>query len=426
METRMSEAEYQPGTVRRLAEAARAAVRTVGAAEAAVKNRALESIAAVLDNARVSLLEENRKDLAYGKDKGLDDALLDRLALNEERITGMIESLHQVAALNDPVGTIEGPQTRPSGIRVGRMRVPIGVIGIIYESRPTVTSDAAGLCLKSGNAVILRGGSESVHSNRMIAECVHAGITEADLPAACVQFINTPARAAVSEMLTLDDYIDVIIPRGGKALIERVITESRIPLIKHLHGVCHVYVDATADPEKALAIAVNAKTQRAGVCNAMETLLVDSAIAADFVPRVGRVLREKGVEIRACDRSLPLLDGATAASEEDWSAEYLALILALKVVEGIDGAIEHISKYGSQHTDAIVSEDQDNARRFLREVDSSSVMVNASTRFADGFEYGLGAEMGISTNRLHVRGPVGLEGLTSQKFVVFGDGNVRT
>lgn len=422
----MSDDTYQAGSVRQLAEAACDAAQVLRAADTETKNRALLSVAETLLNARARLLEENARDTAAGQSRGMSGALLDRLALSQDRIEAMVESLRQVAALDDPVGVISELQTRPSGIRVGRMRVPIGVIGIIYEARPTVTADAAGLCLKSGNAVILRGGSEAVHSNRAVADCIHTGIVAAGLPKACVQVIAETSRLAVGEMLALEDCIDVIIPRGGKALIERVVSESKIPVIRHLHGVCHVYVDCSADLDKALVIAVNAKTQRVGVCNAMETLLVDAAIAADFLPRVGDALAAKGVEIRACERSLPLLAGAAAASEDDWDAEYLAPILAVKTVASIDGAIAHIDQHGSHHTDAIVTDDDDKAARFLREVDSSSVMVNASTRFADGFEYGLGAEIGISTNRLHVRGPVGLEGLTTQKFVVFGDGNIRT
>ncbi len=426
MNQAMKDNDYEAGSVRRLAAAARDAARVLSAADAGVKNKALHLIADALHDARARLLEENARDTAAGQSKGLDDALLDRLALNEERIAAMVGGLREVAALDDPVGAVSEMQTRPSGIRVGRMRVPLGVVGIIYEARPTVTADAAGLCLKSGNAAILRGGSEAVHSNRAIAECIHTGVTAAGLPGACVQLIGTTSRAAVGEMLSLDDLIDVIIPRGGKDLIKRVSNESKIPVIRHLHGVCHVYVDRDADPDKALAIAVNAKTQRVGVCNAMETLLVDAAIAADFLPRVGRALAAKGVEIRACDKSRPLLNGAVAAAAADWDAEYLAPILAVKTVAGLDEACAHIDRHGSHHTDAIVTEDDEKAARFIREVDSSSVMVNASTRFADGFEYGLGAEIGISTNRLHVRGPVGLEGLTTQKFVVFGNGNIRT
>ena len=421
----MDDKNYQVGSVRRMAEAARASMRELGAADTEIKNTALNLIADAIRDASAHLIEENRKDLEVARAKDLGEALLDRLTLNEDRVAGMVESLRQLVALNDPVGTIDAMQTRPSGIRVGRMRVPIGVIGVIYEARPTVTSDAAALCLKSGNAVILRGGAESVRSNCAIIECVHVGINAAGLPGGGVQLIDTPAREAVGEMLSLEGLIDVIIPRGGKELIKRVVDESKIPIIKHLHGVCHVYVDGEADFDKALAIAVNAKTQRVGMCNTMESLLVDAAVAADFLPRVAQALAAKGVELRACDKSLPFLSGAARANEEDWSAEYLAPILSVKTVAGLDGALSHIAQYGSNHTDAIVTENKAKADRFLREVDSSSVMVNASTRFADGFEYGLGAEMGISTNRLHVRGPVGLEGLTSQKFVVLGDGSVR-
>lgn len=418
--------DYQPGYVRRLAEAAYGSARVIGAADTAQKDEALRAMAGALLDRREDVLAANREDVEAGRAKNLSDALLDRLALNQDRVEAMATGLREIAGFEDPIGAVSGLQQRPSGIRVGRMRVPIGVLGIIYEARPSVTADAAGLCLKSGNAVILRGGSETLRSNRAIAVCIREGLAAAGLPEACVQLVDTTSRAAVGEMLTLDDLIDVIIPRGGKGLIERISNESRIPVIKHLDGICHVYVDADADLDKALAIAVNAKTQRVGVCNAMETLLVDAVVADKFLPRVGAALREKNVELRACDRSLPLLDEAVTATEEDWHTEYLAPVLSVKVVAGLDAAIEHIERYGSRHTDAIVTEDEEKSRKFLREVDSSSVMVNASTRFADGAEYGLGAEIGISTNRLHVRGPVGLEGLTTQKFVVFGDGNIRT
>ena len=417
---------YQPGYVRRLAEAAYGSARVIGAADTARKNEALLAMANALLDRRGDLLAANHEDVEAGREKNLSDALLDRLALNQDRVGAMAAGLREIAGFEDPVGVVSDMQRRPSGIRVGRMRVPIGVLGIIYEARPSVTADAAGLCLKSGNAVLLRGGSETLRSNRGVAVCIREGLAAAGLPEACVQLIDTISRAAVGEMLTLDDLIDVIIPRGGKGLIERISNESKIPVIKHLDGICHVYVDADADLDKALAIAVNAKTQRVGVCNAMETLLVDAVVADEFLPRLGTALREKNVELRACDRGLSLLDGAAAATEEDWHTEYLAPILSVKVVAGLDAAIEHIERYGSRHTDAIVTEDEEKSRKFLREVDSSSVMVNASTRFADGAEYGLGAEIGISTNRLHVRGPVGLEGLTTQKFIVFGDGNIRT
>ena len=416
---------YEQGEVRRMAEAANASARVLGAADTETKNRALESVGDALLDRCAHLLEENRKDIEVGESREIGDALIDRLALDEDRVKAMVKGLLEIAVLDDPVGAVSEMHTRPSGIRVGRMRVPIGVIGIIYESRPTVTADAAGLCLKSGNAVILRGGSEAAYSNRAISECVRTGVIAAGLPEACVQLVGTVSRAAVGEMLALEGMIDVIIPRGGKTLIKRVTDESRIPVIKHLDGICHVYVDRDADMDRAIAIAVNAKTQRVGVCNAMETLLVDASIADSFLPRVGTELTKKGIEIRACERSLPLIDGAVAATEEDWNTEYLAPILSVKTVSGFDEAVVHIDQHGSHHTDAIVTENDEKAGRFLREVDSSSVMVNASTRFADGFEYGLGAEIGISTNRLHVRGPVGLEGLTTQKFVVFGDGSVR-
>ena len=345
--------------------------------------------------------------------------------LNAERIAGMAEGLRQIAALPDPVGEITELKYRPSGIQVGRMRVPLGVIGIIYESRPNVTADAAGLCLKSGNASILRGGSEAIHSNQAIAACIQAGLKAAGLPEDAVQVVATTDRAAVGELITLKPYVDVIVPRGGKSLIERISAEATLPVIKHLHGVCHVYIDDKADLDKAVKIAFNAKTHRYGVCNAMETLLVARAVADRVLPVLGKMYQDKGVELRGCAATQKILSGIKAATEEDWHTEYLAPILSIRVIEGVDAAIEHIGKYGSQHTDSIVTEDLTRARRFLREVDSSSVMVNASTRFADGFEYGLGAEIGISTDKLHARGPVGLEGLTSVKFIVLGDGHVR-
>ncbi len=351
--------------------------------------------------------------------------MLDRLTLNAERIAGMAEGLRQIAALPDPVGEISDLKYRPSGIQVGHMRVPLGVIGIIYESRPNVTADAAGLCLKSGNASILRGGSEAIHSNQAIAACIQAGLKAAGLPEDAVQVVATTDRAAVGELITLKPYVDVIVPRGGKSLIERISAEATIPVIKHLHGVCHVYIDDKADLDKAVKIAFNAKTHRYGVCNAMETLLVARAAADRVLPVLGKMYQEKGVELRGCSATQKILSGIKAATEEDWHTEYLAPILSIRVVEDMDAAIAHIAQYGSQHTDSIVTEDLTRARRFLREVDSSSVMVNASTRFADGFEYGLGAEIGISTDKLHARGPVGLEGLTSVKFIVLGDGHIR-
>jgi len=351
--------------------------------------------------------------------------MLDRLALTPARIQAMLEGLRQVAALDDPIGSIRDMKFLPSGIQVGRMRVPLGVIGIIYESRPNVTVEAASLCLKSGNACILRGGSESIHSNRAIARCLRQGLDAAGLPAEVVQVVETTDRAAVGALITMPDYVDVIVPRGGKGLIERISRDARVPVIKHLDGICHVYVDDRADLDKAQAIALNAKTHRYGVCNAMETLLVHQAVADEFLPRVARLYAEKQVELRGCAATRDILPDAVAATEEDWSTEYLAPILAIRVVADMDAAIEHINTYSSQHTDAMVSEDYTRARRFLAEVDSSSVMINASTRFADGFEYGLGAEIGISTDKIHARGPVGLEGLTSEKYVVFGDGHIR-
>ncbi|MCW9011802.1 glutamate-5-semialdehyde dehydrogenase, partial [Marinobacter sp.] len=343
-----------------------------------------------------------------------------------QRIDAMIEGLRQVAALPDPVGVITDMTYRPSGIQVGKMRVPLGVIGIIYESRPNVTVEAASLCLKSGNATILRGGSEAIHSNQAIARCLKQGLSEAGLPETAVQVVSTTDRAAVGELITMPQFVDVIVPRGGKGLIERISRDARVPVIKHLDGVCHVYIDSHADPEKALKVAVNAKTQRYGTCNTMETLLVDDEVAGDLLPLLEEQFRSKTVELRGCQRTCAILGDIVEATEEDWHAEYLAPILAVKVVDGLDGAIEHINRYSSQHTDSIITENYTRARRFLTEVDSSSVMVNASTRFADGFEYGLGAEIGISTDKIHARGPVGLEGLTSQKYVVFGDGHIRT
>ncbi len=404
---------------------AREAARFLSRAETATKNDALERIAGLVEENRNLLFEENRRDLEAGATRGLEPALLDRLDLSASRLQSMASSLREVAALPDPVGEITGLTYRPSGIQVGRMRVPLGVIGIIYESRPNVTADAAALCLKSGNACILRGGSEALHSNRAIASLIRAGLERAGLPADAVQLIGTAERAAVGEMLRLDEYIDVIVPRGGRSLVERVTEESRIPIIKHLDGICHVYIDDRADVGKATAIAVNAKTHRYGVCNAMETLLVADGIASRVLPALSEIYREKGVELRGCARTMALISGCKPASEADWDTEYLGPILAIRIVADLEEAMDHIHRHGSGHTDAIVTEDYTRARRFLREVDSSSVMVNASTRFADGYEYGLGAEIGISTDKLHARGPVGLEGLTTQKFVVLGDGHVR-
>lgn len=408
----------------RLGRAARAASRVVASASTAQKNRALQATAEALDAARAELTAANELDLAAGRANGLEPALLDRLALTPARIDGMIEGLRQVASLADPVGAIRDLSYRPSGIQVGKMRVPLGVIGIIYESRPNVTIDAASLCLKSGNATILRGGSEAIHSNRAIAACIQRGLAAADLPAAAVQVVETTDRAAVGALISMPEFVDVIVPRGGKGLIERVSRDARVPVIKHLDGICHVYVDALAEMPKAQGIAFNAKTYRYGICGAMETLLVDQAVAAVFLPAMAQMFVEKGVELRGCERTCALIQ-AIPATEEDWSTEYLAPILSIRVVDGLDQAIEHINRYGSHHTDAIVTEHQGRARRFLAEVDSSSVMLNAPTCFADGFEYGLGAEIGISTDKLHARGPVGLEGLTCEKYVVIGDGQLR-
>ncbi len=404
---------------------ARAAARAMSRAETAAKNAALLAIAEAIEHATDDLIAANQKDLDAGREKGMDAALLDRLALNVPRVKAMAEGLRQVATLLDPVGQITDLNYRPSGIQVGRMRVPLGVIGIIYESRPNVTADAAALCLKSGNATILRGGSESIHSNRAIAACIQSGLASAALPADAVQVIDTTDRAAVGLLIRMKEYVDVIVPRGGKSLIERISNEALVPVIKHLDGICHVYVDDKADVEKALAVAFNAKCQRYGTCNTMETLLVAEGIAERILPRLGEVYRQAGVELRGCARTRAILSGIKEATEEDWRTEYLAPILSIRVVPDLDTAMEHIATYGSSHTESIVTEDLTRARRFLREVDSSSVMVNASTRFADGFEYGLGAEIGISTDKLHARGPVGLEGLTTQKFIVLGDGHVR-
>lgn len=409
-----------------LGQQARAAAREVARSTTAVRNQALLATAGALSAARAELVRANHKDLENGRANGLDDAMLDRLELTEARIDTMIEGLKQVAGLPDPVGEITDMTYRPSGIQVGKMRVPLGVIGIIYESRPNVTVEAASLCLKSGNATILRGGSEAIHSNQAIAACLATGLAEAGLPETAVQVVATTDRAAVGELITMPQYVDVIVPRGGKGLIERISRDARVPVIKHLDGVCHVYIDSHADPEKALKVAVNAKTHRYGTCNTMETLLVDEEIADDLLPLLAQEFFAKGVELRGCERTRAVLPDVIAATEEDWHAEYLAPILAVRVVAGLDAAIDHINRYSSQHTESIITENYTRARRFLTEVDSSSVMVNASTRFADGFEYGLGAEIGISTDKLHARGPVGLEGLTSQKYVVFGDGHIRT
>jgi len=411
--------------MRELGQRARDAARLVGRAETGAKNAALHAIADAISADRVRLAAENQKDLEAGRQRGLDAALLDRLELTDAGIDAMADGLRQIAALPDPVGAISDLNYRPSGIQVGRMRVPLGVIGIIYESRPNVTADAAALCLKSGNACILRGGSEALHSNQAIARCIEQGLDQAGLPAAAVQVVATTDRAAVGELLRLEEYVDVIVPRGGKGLIKRVTEESRIAVIKHLDGVCHTFIDDQADIDKAVRVAYNAKTQRYGTCNTMETLLVAEGIAERVLPLLGEMYREAGVELRGCARTREILSGINAAQDSDWDEEYLAPILAVRVVDDLDAAMDHIAKHGSQHTDVIVTENVTRARRFLREVDSSSVMVNASSRFADGFEYGLGAEIGISTNKLHARGPVGLEGLTTLKFIVLGDGHIR-
>ncbi len=404
---------------------ARKAGREISKAESGKKNLALLKIAEAIAINKEALAVENQKDLDAGKKNGLDSALLDRLELTPARIDAMIEGLNQVAALADPVGEITDLSYRPSGIQVGQMRVPLGVIGIIYESRPNVTVDAAALCLKSGNACILRGGSEAIYSNQAIAACITEGLKSADLPAEAVQVVETTDRAAVGELITMNQYVDVIVPRGGKGLIERISQDATIAVIKHLDGICHVYIDAKADVTKAIDIAFNAKTHRYGVCNAMETLLIAEGAAGDVLPLLAEKYQQEGVELRGCLKTCSLIPGCIRATDEDWDTEYLAPILSIKIVDDMDDAIEHINQHSSGHTETIVTEDYTLARRFLREVDSSSVMVNASTRFADGFEYGLGAEIGISTDKLHARGPVGLNGLTSLKYVVLGDGQIR-
>lgn len=414
--------KYMEDTGRR----AKAAARILAGVTTLAKNNALSATAEALLEKRAALRAENGKDLAAGSERGLNAALLDRLELTDARIEAMADGLKEIAALPDPVGEVTDLTYRPSGIQVGMMRVPLGVIGIIYESRPNVTADAAGLCLKSGNATILRGGSEAIHSNRAICGCIHAGLRAAGIPEDAVQVIETIDRAAVGELLRMNRYVDIIIPRGGKGLIERVSAESTIPTIKHLDGICHVYIDDRADAKKAIDVADNAKTQRFGTCNTMETLLVAAGIAPVVLPELAVRYQKAGVALRGCPETCRLLPDAVPATAEDWSTEYLAPILSIRIVDGLDAAIEHIETYGSHHTDTIVTEDIGRARRFLAEVDSSSVMVNASTRFSDGFEYGLGAEIGISTDKLHARGPVGLEGLTSRKFIVWGDGHIRS
>ena len=408
-----------------LGQKARTASREISRSDSGKKNLALLKIAEEIKKNQASLIQENQKDLQAGRNNDLDSALLDRLELTPARIQAMIEGLEQVAALADPVGDITDLSYRPSGIQVGKMRVPLGVIGIIYESRPNVTVDAAALCIKSGNACILRGGSEAIHSNQAIATCINQGLDAAGLPVDVVQVVETTDRAAVGELITMDKFVDVIVPRGGKGLIERISKNSTIAVIKHLDGICHVYIDDKADLEKAVNIAFNAKTHRYGVCNAMETLLVAAGIAAKVLPLLAEKYQQEKVELRGCPNTCDLLPGCKRATEEDWQTEYLAPVLSIKIVDGLDDALDHINRYSSAHTETIVTEDFTRARRFLREVDSSSVMVNASTRFADGFEYGLGAEIGISTDKLHARGPVGLEGLTSVKYIVLGDGHIR-
>ncbi len=408
-----------------LGQQARAASRLMASAETSAKNTALLAAMEAIDSMRTALAEANARDLKAGEEKGLDAAMLDRLELTDARIETMLEGLKQVASLADPIGEITDLRYMPSGIQVGRMRVPLGVIGIIYESRPNVTVEAASLCLKSGNATILRGGSEAFYSNQAIAKCIRKGLETAGLPETAVQVVGTTDRLAVGELITMPEYVDVIVPRGGKGLIERISKDAKVAVIKHLDGICHVYIDDGADITKAVNIALNAKTHRYGVCNAMESLLVAESMAETILGQLEQLYNDFDVEIRGCEKTRAIMSEAKPATEEDWSTEYLGPVLSIKVVAGIDEAIEHINTYSSQHTDTIVTEDYSRGRRFLREVDSSSVMINASTRFADGFEYGLGAEIGISTDKIHARGPVGLEGLTSQKFVVLGDGHIR-
>ncbi|MDX1572839.1 MAG: glutamate-5-semialdehyde dehydrogenase [Methylophaga sp.] len=417
----MNIAEY----MQTLGQQARQASRALARAGSEQKNTALLAMSSAIREAASLLKQENAKDVEAGKNKGLDAALLDRLTLNDARIEGMADGLEQIAGLPDPVGEISNMTYRPSGIQLGQMRVPLGVIGIIYESRPNVTADAAGLCLKSGNATILRGGSEAMHSNQAIATCIQQGLKIAGLPAASIQVVETTDREAVGQLITMPQYVDVIVPRGGKSLIERISQDARVPVIKHLDGICHVYIDAEADIQMAQDIAFNAKSHRYGVCNAMETLLVHDAIAGQLLPALAERFRNEGVELRGCARVLQILPDAVAATDADWDTEYLAEILSIRIVDNVDAAMDHIHQHSSAHTESIVTQNYDIARRFLREVDSSSVMVNASTRFADGFEYGLGAEIGISTDKLHARGPVGLNGLTSQKWIVLGSGQVR-
>jgi len=417
----MSELEY----VKNLAIAAKRASKEIAAADTRTKNTALRNIAQEIRRQENEILIANERDVTLAKEKNLEPALIDRLTLTSSTVHAMADGLDQLAELPDPIGEVSALSERPSGIKVGRMRVPVGVIGIIYESRPNVTADAAGLCLKSGNAVILRGGSEAIHSNKAIGECVSRGLVETGLSKEIVQVIETTDRAAVGALITLNDYVDIIVPRGGKGLIERITKEATIPMIKHLDGVCHVFVDKDADLDKAIKIADNAKTQRYGTCNTMETLLVHRSVADAFLPKICAIYEEKGVELRGDDSVCALVKNTSRATEQDWYEEYLAPVLSIRVVDSVEAAMDHIATYGSQHTESIVTENETTAKKFLREVDSSSVMVNASTRFADGFEYGLGAEIGISTDKLHARGPVGLEGLTTLKWVVYGNGEIR-
>ena len=417
----MSELEY----VKNLAIAAKRASKEIAAADTRTKNTALRNIAQEIRRQENEILIANERDVTLAKEKNLEPALIDRLTLTSSTVHAMADGLDQLAELPDPIGEVSALSERPSGIKVGRMRVPVGVIGIIYESRPNVTADAAGLCLKSGNAVILRGGSEAIHSNKAIGECVSRGLVETGLSKEIVQVIETTDRAAVGALITLNEYVDIIVPRGGKGLIERITKEATIPMIKHLDGVCHVFVDKDADLDKAIKIADNAKTQRYGTCNTMETLLVHRSVADAFLPKICAIYEEKGVELRGDDSVCALVKNTSRATEQDWYEEYLAPVLSIRVVDSVEAAMDHIATYGSQHTESIVTENETTARKFLREVDSSSVIVNASTRFADGFEYGLGAEIGISTDKLHARGPVGLEGLTTLKWVVYGNGEIR-
>lgn len=404
---------------------ARLASREIARTSTHDKNTALIAIAEAINEQRSKLKAANQNDMERGLGNGLDAAFLDRLELTDARIDAMIEGLHQVAGLPDPVGEISDLNFRPTGIQVGKMRVPFGVIGIIYESRPNVTIEAASLCLKSGNAAILRGGSEAIESNQALAQCISTGLSQAGLPTEIVQVVETADRAAVGELISMPDYVDVIVPRGGKGLIERISKDAKVTVIKHLDGICHVYIDEYADKSKAINIAINAKTHRYGTCNTMETLLIHEAVAPGMLPELASAYTSLDVELRGCERTLDILTDISAATEEDWHTEYLAPVLSIKIVTSMDEAISHINHYGSHHTDSIISENYTLSRRFLMEVDSSSVMINASTRFADGFEYGLGAEIGISTDKIHARGPVGLEGLTSQKYIVLGNGEVR-